>query len=321
MGEIAGAHGRPVARPDPARGRELPDQRDDARAGADRRDRPRSRRPPPRRSTPSSASSTPDQADAIATAADEIVGGRARRRLPDRRLPDRLGHQLQHEHQRGDRLARRPRPASTSTPTTTSTPASRATTPSRPSIHVAAVAATARPASRRSTTSRRRWRRKAEEFKDVVKSGRTHLMDATPVMLGQEFGGYAAIVRLGIERLESTLPRVARAAPRRHGGRHRHQHPRPGSPQRVIADLADETGLPFTEARNHFEAQGDPDALVELSGQLRTDRRRPHQDLQRPALDVVRPDDRAGRDPPARPAARARASCPARSTRCSPRPR
>src|SRR3954452_15872023 len=50
---------------------------------------------------------------------------------------------------------------------------------------------------------------KAEEFKDCVKSGRTHLMDATPVMLGQEFGGYATVVRLGIERIEATLPRVA----------------------------------------------------------------------------------------------------------------
>ena len=63
----------------------------------------------------------------------------------------------------------------------------------------------------------------------MVKSGRTHLMDATPVMLGQELGGYAAAMRYGIERLEATLPRVARAAARGHGGRHRHQHARRGS--------------------------------------------------------------------------------------------
>ena len=98
-------------------------------------------------------------------------------------------------------------------------------------------------------------------------------------------------------------PPRGRAPPRRHRGRHRHQHP-DGFAEKVIADLADETGLPFTEARNHFEAQGGQDALVELSGQLRTIAVGPDQDLQRPALDVLGTDDRALRDPPARPAAR-----------------
>ena len=70
-----------------------------------------------------------------------------------------------------------------------------------------------RPACPRSTTSPAPWRRKAEEFADVVKSGRTHLMDATPVMLGQEFGGYAAIVRLAVERLESDAPPGAPSCP------------------------------------------------------------------------------------------------------------
>jgi fumarate hydratase, class II len=109
---------------------------------------------------------------------------------------------------------------------------------------------------------------KADEFAEVVKSGRTHLMDATPVTLGQEFGGYAAQVRLGVERLQATLPRVAELplggtavgtginAPAGFGGE-------------VIAELASATGLPLTEARDHFEAQGARDALVELSGQLR----------------------------------------------------
>jgi fumarate hydratase, class II len=111
--------------------------------------------------------------------------------------------------------------------------------------------------------------RKAEEFADAVKSGRTHLMDATPVTLGQEFGGYAAQVRMGIERLEASLPRVAELplggtavgtginSPAGFGGR-------------VIAVIAADTGLPLTEARDHFEAQGARDGLVELSGQLRT---------------------------------------------------
>src|SRR6195952_1910770 len=77
------------------------------------------------------------------------------------------------------------------------------------SIHVAATEATTKdllPALDHLATA---LEAKAEEFADSVKSGRTHLMDATPVMLGQEMGGYAAVVRLGIERLESTLPRVA----------------------------------------------------------------------------------------------------------------
>src|SRR5436190_3707687 len=110
---------------------------------------------------------------------------------------------------------------------------------------------------------------KAEEFKDCVKSGRTHLMDATPVMLGQEFGGYATVVRLGIERIEATLPRVAEL-PLGGTAVGTGINMPDGFAGRVIADIAEETGLPFTEARNHFEAQGGQDALVELSGQLRT---------------------------------------------------
>ena len=110
---------------------------------------------------------------------------------------------------------------------------------------------------------------KAEEFAAVVKSGRTHLMDATPVTLGQEFGGYAAQVRYGIERLESTLPRVAELAL---GGTAVGTgiNAPAGFAAAVIKELADSTGLPLTEARNHFEAQGARDGLVELSGQLRT---------------------------------------------------
>ena len=110
---------------------------------------------------------------------------------------------------------------------------------------------------------------KAEEFKDAVKSGRTHLMDATPVMLGQEFGGYAAAMRIGVERLESTLPRVAEL-PLGGTAVGTGINTPEGFAARVIEELSDATGLPFTEARNHFEAQGARDALVELSGQLKT---------------------------------------------------
>ena len=110
---------------------------------------------------------------------------------------------------------------------------------------------------------------KAAEAADVVKAGRTHLMDATPVTLGQELGGYAAQVRHGIERLRAALPRVAEV-PLGGTAVGTGINTPPGFAARVVALLAERTGLPVTEARNHFEAQGARDALVELSGVLRT---------------------------------------------------
>ena len=110
---------------------------------------------------------------------------------------------------------------------------------------------------------------KAEQFASVVKSGRTHLMDATPVTLGQEFGGYAAQVRYGVERLQAVLPRVAEL-PLGGTAVGTGINAPAGFAADVITLLATETGLPLTEARNHFEAQGAMDGLVELSGQLRT---------------------------------------------------
>jgi fumarate hydratase class II len=110
---------------------------------------------------------------------------------------------------------------------------------------------------------------KAREFADVVKSGRTHLMDATPVTLGQEFGGYAAAVRHGAERIAEALADIGELplggtavgtglnAPR-------------GFAAAVIARLAEDMGLPLTEARDHFEAAGARDALVAASGVLRS---------------------------------------------------
>jgi fumarate hydratase class II len=94
-------------------------------------------------------------------------------------------------------------------------------------------------------------------------------MDATPVTLGQEFGGYAAQVRYGIDRLQATLPRVAEL-PLGGTAVGTGINTPPGFSAAVIAELARTTGLPLTEARNHFEAQGARDGLVELSGQLRT---------------------------------------------------
>ena len=137
------------------------------------------------------------------------------------------------------------------------------------SIHVAATAAVTRDLTPALEHLAAALERKAEEFAGVVKSGRTHLMDATPVTLGQEFGGYAAQVRYGVERLHATLPRVAEL-PLGGTAVGTGINTPPGFAAQVIAELARATGLPLTEARNHFEAQGARDALVELSGQLRT---------------------------------------------------
>jgi len=112
-------------------------------------------------------------------------------------------------------------------------------------------------------------RAKAGEFAEVVKSGRTHLMDATPVTLGQEFEGYAAQVRYGVERLEASVPRLAEL-PLGGTAVGTGINTPPGFAAQVIAELANATGLPLTEARDHFEAQGSRDGLVEVSGQLRT---------------------------------------------------
>jgi fumarate hydratase class II len=110
---------------------------------------------------------------------------------------------------------------------------------------------------------------KATEFAGLVKSGRTHLMDATPVMLGQEFGGYAATIRYAGERLAAVLPRV-RELPLGGTAVGTGINTPAGFPQRVIEVLSEATGESFTEARDHFEAQGTRDSLVELSGVLRT---------------------------------------------------
>lgn len=111
--------------------------------------------------------------------------------------------------------------------------------------------------------------KKGKEYKSVVKTGRTHLMDAMPVTIEQEFGGYARQVELGISRLESALERLI-------------ELPQGGTAvgtglntdtkfgEKFAAEIADQTSLSFIEAENHFEAQATVDAPVELSGQLKT---------------------------------------------------
>jgi fumarate hydratase, class II len=110
---------------------------------------------------------------------------------------------------------------------------------------------------------------KSREFDDVVKSGRTHWMDAVPVTLGQEFGGYAAQVRQGTERLRDALPRLGQIPLGGTAvGTGLNTHPEFAS--RVRARLAEETGLEISAPADPFEAQAARDALVETSGALKT---------------------------------------------------
>lgn len=136
-------------------------------------------------------------------------------------------------------------------------------------IHVAATLAVVEDLQPALETLRSALATKASEFAKLVKSGRTHLMDATPVMLGQEFGGYAATLALASERLATVLPRV-RELPLGGTAVGTGINTPAGFAERAIATLGELTGQPFTEARNHFEAQGSRDSLVELSGVLRT---------------------------------------------------
>ena len=137
------------------------------------------------------------------------------------------------------------------------------------SIHVAATASTTNVLIPALDHLAKSLENKAAEFASVVKSGRTHLMDATPVTLGQEFAGFAAQIRKGIGRVERALPAAAEV-PLGGTAVGTGINTPIGFPQRVIELLAADTGLPITEATDHFEAQGARDGIVELSGALRT---------------------------------------------------
>jgi len=110
---------------------------------------------------------------------------------------------------------------------------------------------------------------KEAEFDDVVKTGRTHLQDATPVTLGQEFSGYRTQIQKGIERVEAALPRLRELALGGTAvGTGLNTHPE--FPARAAEYIAEETGVDFREADNHFEAQAAHDAMNEAHGALRT---------------------------------------------------
>lgn len=111
--------------------------------------------------------------------------------------------------------------------------------------------------------------RKAQEFDEIVKIGRTHLQDAVPVRLGQEFSGYAAMIELSIERMESVRPRLSELAIGGTAvGTGLNCHP--DFPPRVVEKISHWTGIQFREARNRFEALAARDAAVETSGMLKT---------------------------------------------------
>ncbi len=110
---------------------------------------------------------------------------------------------------------------------------------------------------------------KSEEFKDIIKIGRTHTQDATPLTLGQEFGGYTHQVKKGIERVEACLPDIYELA---QGGTAvgTGLNTRKGFAEKVAAEIAAITGLPFVTAPNKFEALAAHDAMVMFSGALKT---------------------------------------------------
>ncbi|MGB6057308.1 MAG: class II fumarate hydratase [Microthrixaceae bacterium] len=135
-------------------------------------------------------------------------------------------------------------------------------------IHIAAVVTTVNETIPALEVLAAALHGKEAEFAEVVKSGRTHLMDAVPITLGQEFGGYAEAIDLGMDRLRDTLGRVG-ALPLGGTAVGTGLNAPAGFAKTVIEILATELGVELHEAHNHFEAQGGQDALVELSGACR----------------------------------------------------
>ena len=253
-------------------------------------------RPLPRASTPTLGLLDADKAERIAAAADRIAAGELDDQFPIDVFQTGSGTVLEHERQRGDRRARR-----------------RGRAPERRRQHGPVVER--RLPLRRAPRRARRDRRttccprssssptsleaKAQEFDDVVKSGRTHLMDAVPVTLGQEFAGYAA--------------QVARASPAcrtrcRASGRSRSAAPPSGTGLNTHPEFAarvrdcshDETGLADLGARRPLRGAGRPRRARRDVGRAEDRRRLADEDRERPAPDGLRPARRSGRDLPAR---------------------
>ncbi len=136
-------------------------------------------------------------------------------------------------------------------------------------IHIAAAAAIIQRLAPALAMLRDELRKKADEFSGIMKIGRTHLQDAVPISLGQEFGGYARQIELGMERVERAseiLCELALGGTAVGNGLNTH----PEFASKVILLLSERTGILFREAKNHFEAQGAQDSVVEASGELKT---------------------------------------------------
>jgi fumarate hydratase class II len=208
-------------------------------------------------------------AEAIRSAADEVASGRHLEQFPVDVFQTGSGTSTNMNMNEvlaqlaGERLGRRVNPNDE----VNASQSSNDTFPS--AIHLACVReirADLVPALDQLATA---LRDKGAEFAGIVKAGRTHLMDATPVTLGQEFAGYAAAIEHGTERLASSLGRVGEL-PLGGTAVGTGLNAKPGFAAEVIERLRRATGLDVTEARDHFEAQGARDGLVEASGVVRT---------------------------------------------------
>ena len=153
---------------------------------------------------------------------------------------------------------------------------------------------------------------KAEEFADIVKIGRTHLQDAVPLTLGQEFGGYVAQLDADLERIEPALPRPLRARHRRHRRRHRAQHAPPSSPSAPRRRSPSSPACRSSRRRTSSPRSPRTTPSCSRSGALKTLAVPPHEDRQRHPLARLGPARRARRADPARERARLRRSCRAR---------
>ena len=155
---------------------------------------------------------------------------------------------------------------------------------------------------------------KAQETDDIVKTARTHLMDAIPIRFGQELSGWAAQIALARTRLVECLPRLCLLAQGGTAvGTGINAHPKFGAKVAVL--LGEHTGLQFSPASNYFEAMSTQDTAVELSGQMRVLAVCTDENRQRSALDEQRAVGGTGRKSSCRPCSRAAASCRARSIR------
>ena len=233
----------------------------------------------------------------IAAAGAEVAAGRPRRPVPDRRLPDRLGHVVEHEHQRGARGADRrqgasQRPRELRPVVQRRLPQRRAPRRAgRGDQHAAAGAQAAREVA---------GSQGASKFKDVVKSGRTHLMDAVPVTLGQEFGGYAAQIRLG-PGARGVGARARRPDPARrdrdgHGPQHAPEVRRAGAQAAHQADEAEDRRA----AGGSVRGPGQPRRARRAVGRAEGRRRLTHEDRAGHRADGLRPARGHRRDLPAR---------------------